>query len=160
MNDTVNRPTGLSLIAVDDLPGGRIYLCDSESHMVNVLDESGYPLFSFGGYGQEAGQLDTPVDVAILSIDGSEIQSAIDAVVAVAERGNHRVQFFELDGAPLGTVEHKQRHGFWLPSRLEWERRQLRVASSSGETVLLDVASALLTQIGWQHEASAMEAIA
>jgi hypothetical protein len=148
------------LIAVNDLPGGRIYLCDPESHLVNVLDECGYPLFSFGGYGHGQGQLDTPVDVAILSLDGNEIRSATDAVVAVAERGNHRVQVFELDGAPLGTIEDKKREASWLPARLDWNRRQLRVTSASGEVASVDVGASLLNQIGWQHDTCAMEAIA
>src|SRR5258706_2945430 len=123
----LRRSAGLALIATDDLPAGRIYLCDPDNHAIDVLDGSGQPVFSFGGQGCGPGQLDTPVDVAILTLDGSEIASASDAVLAVAERGNNRVQLFELDGGWLGIIEDGLREALCLPSRLESDVRHLRV---------------------------------
>ena len=144
-----SRPAGLALIATGDLPGGRIYLCDPDTHSIDVLDGSGQPVFSFGGQGKGAGQLDTPVDVAILTLDGSEIASASDAVLAVAERGNNRVQLFELDGGWLGIIEDSLREALWLPSRLESDARHLRVTSSMGVVARIDVSAALMPQIAW-----------
>jgi hypothetical protein len=142
-----HRPTGVALLATHDLPGGRIYLCDSNNDTVDVLDGLGCPLFSFGGHGNGDGQFDTPVDVAIMTLDGSPIGSATDAVLAVAERGNHRVQIFELDGAWLGTIEDGPRKGLRLPSRLDAHARQLQITSSTGAVARIDVASALLPQL-------------
>jgi hypothetical protein len=145
----LNRPGGLALIATSDMPGGRIYLCDSQTHSIDVLDGDGLPLFSFGGYGDGPGQLDTPIDVAILTLDGSAITMSSDAILAVAERGNNRVQLFELDGAWLGILEDGLRNACWVPSRLDVDRRHLQITSSTGAVSRVDVAAALMAHRSW-----------
>jgi hypothetical protein len=102
----VERPIGVALIASADLAGGRAYLCDPEGHSIHVLDQDYKPLFSFGGYGSNLGQFDSPTDVAIVWIDAASPTdcTAETAVLVVADRGNNRIQLLELDGAPICAI--------------------------------------------------------
>jgi hypothetical protein len=164
----VERPIGVALIASPDLAGGRAYLCDPESHLIHVLDQDYQPLFSFGGFGSNPGQFDTPTDVAIVWMDAASPAdcSAENAVLVVADRGNSRIQVLELDGAPVCVIGPPSapssstfagwplRAGWPFfrlgaapqltnPSRLEWRAPYLDVACG-GTMVRVDLAAALL----------------
>jgi serine/threonine protein kinase/DNA-binding beta-propeller fold protein YncE len=77
-----NVPRG---IAVDNT--GRVYVGDSLNHRVQVFSNEGDYMYSFGGRGSEAGRFIGPSD---LSIDPDNNR------LYVADRGNCRVQVFEL----------------------------------------------------------------
>jgi hypothetical protein len=161
-----DRRCGMAVVASDDPSGGRIYLCDPVAHAIHVLDQRRRPLFSFGGFGRRLGQFDTPTDVAIAWTEPGGPSASTDvAVLAVADRGNHRVQLFELDGAPLGAVGDGQRESspsrwparagwpffrlgsmppFPFPSRIEWHAPYLDIACMGTVMVRLDLAVALL----------------
>src|ERR1035437_573038 len=100
------RPIGIALIASPDLQGGRAYLCDPVGHCIDVMDQDYHPLFSFGGHGSALGQFDSPSAVASVWLDGSApADHASDgAVLAIADRGNDRLQLCELDGAPICAI--------------------------------------------------------
>jgi hypothetical protein len=168
----VERPIGVALIASADLAGGRAYLCDPEGHSIDVLDQDYKPLFSFGGYGSNLGQFDSPTDVAIVWIDAASPTdcTADTAVLVVADRGNNRIQLLELDGAPICAIGQGDgsRKGLdprpvpfsiragWPffrlasapqlvnPSRLEWRAPYLDVACAGAAMVRVDLAAALL----------------
>jgi hypothetical protein len=164
----LERPIGVALIAAPDLAGGRAYLCDPEGHYIHVLDQDFKPLFSFGGLGSKLGQFDTPSDVAIVWIDASSPSDCTTetAVLVVADRGNHRIQVLELDGAPICAIgadgPAPSRLSGWPiragwpffrlapaprlsnPSRLEWNAPYLDVACAGAAMVRVDLAAALL----------------
>jgi hypothetical protein len=172
-----DRPIGVALIASPDLPGGRVFLCDPSAHVINVLDHNHQPVFAFGGFGSRLGQFDRPTDVAIVWIDtvDPDAPTADSAILVVADRGNHRLQMFDLDGAPVGAIGGRlgasstsrcpDRSG-WpffrlgsvpslpFPSRLEWRTPYLDVACG-GTMVRLDLAAALLPDFhAWIADAS------
>jgi hypothetical protein len=77
------------------------YVCDAISHQIHVLDGRGRWLESFGAQGRGPGQFDRPSDATLVMpmFEGEEaVESAYTALVAVADRMNHRVQIFEAAG--------------------------------------------------------------
>lgn len=173
-SSTRRRPMGLALVSRAAVHGARAYLCNPARHLIDILDQSYRPMLSFGGHGSAPGQLDTPIDVAIVSL--ADDREDDDPLLAVADRGNHRVQLFELDGAPLATIEGHdaatpnagwpQRAGWpffritvlpplTAPSRLEWRPPFLDVTCAGGSIVRVDLESALLPDFEtWLHHAS------
>jgi hypothetical protein len=129
------------------------------------------------------GQLDTPTDVAVVRLakaDHADSQdSSVDAdLLVVADRGNHRLQLFELDGAVIGEIGGHA--GAWtkgrfpgpagspffrigdipplpFPSRLEWRAPYLDVACAA-TVIRVDLAEVLLPEFNvWIAEASRAE---
>ena len=161
-----DRPNGLAMFVSAELDGGRSYMCDVANHSIDVTDLHARPLFSFGGRGSAPGQFESPSDCVIINGDPTgEGVSADPGMLAVADRGNQRIQVFELDGALLGTIEsspwHASLNGWparsgWpffrvapvpqlsLPTRLDWHAPLLDVTMADGSMVHLDVATALL----------------
>lgn len=174
MASNQDRPTGVALIASADLPGGLVLLCDPSAHVINVLDHNHQPVFAFGGFGSRLGQFDRPTDVAIVWIDmvDPDAPTADSAILVVVDRGDNRLQLFELDGAPIGgglgassTSRRPDRSG-WpffrlgsvpslpFPSRPEWRTPYLDVACG-GTMVQLALAAALLPNFhAWIADAS------
>lgn len=77
-----NVPRGIAIDRYD-----RLYVADSLNHRVQVFNTNGQHLYFFGGRGQELGKFVGPAD---LSIDPE------NNCLYVADRGNCRVQVFEL----------------------------------------------------------------
>jgi hypothetical protein len=161
-----SRPTGVAFVGSEDHSGGRLYVCDPDTHIIDVLDEKCRPLFSFGGLGSGPGQLDTPTDIAVVRIDATGVDgAAVDAaLLVVADRGNHRLQVFELDGAFVREIGGHA--GAWMsdrgplaagspffrlgdvpplpfPSRLDWRAPYLDV-TGSGTVIRIDLAVVVL----------------
>lgn len=77
------------------------YVCDDISHQIHVLDGRGRWVESFGERGRQPGQFDHPSDATLVlpMFEGEEsAEGAYTALVAVADRMNHRVQIFEPAG--------------------------------------------------------------
>jgi hypothetical protein len=168
------RPIGVAFVASADHSGGRIYVCDPEAHTINVLDHYCRPLFSFGGFGSRLGQFDSPSDVIFVRLETGD--PCVDAgLLVVADRGNHRLQMFEIDGAVIGEVGGLA--GRWtpgrfpaptgspffrlgdvpplpFPSRLEWRAPYIDVACACS-AIRLDLAAMLLPDFTtWIAQAS------
>jgi serine/threonine protein kinase/sugar lactone lactonase YvrE len=77
-----NVPRGIAIDRYD-----RLYVADSLNHRVQVFNTNGQYLYFFGGRGSESGKFIGPAD---LSIDPE------NNCLYVADRGNCRVQVFEL----------------------------------------------------------------
>jgi hypothetical protein len=152
------------------------YVCDAISHRIHVLDGRGRWVESFGELGRNPGQFDRPSDATVVMpmFEGEEsAESAYTALVAVADRMNHRVQIFEPAGqfvAALGSsdpssdagndsvasvAEPTARDGwpffrvtpdlsFNEPIRLRWRAPVLEVTEASGSTHQVDLAYAML----------------
>lgn len=149
------------------------YVCDARSHQIHVLDSRGRWVESFGEQGRQPGQFDVPSDATLVMpmFEGEEsAESAHAALVAVADRMNHRVQIFEPAGqfvtalgSPSGVpadpaadvAEPTDRDGwpffrvgpdmnFHEPVRLRWRAPWLEVTEASGATHRVDLAYAML----------------
>jgi DNA-binding beta-propeller fold protein YncE len=78
--DQFSLPSGLALF------GDYVYVTDELRHQVKVFSTAGKFLTQFGGLGAGAGQLSFPTDVAVDA----------EGRLYVTERGNSRVQVFEI----------------------------------------------------------------
>ena len=161
-----DRPVGRVGFGATSSGPGRIFTCDPVNHRIDVSDTSLRPLFSFGGFGSEPGQFNQPTDVALVPLGATDEKTGASALaLVVADRDNHRIQIFELDGALIVCVDPwrgRSRHveffsrAGWpyfrlnpipqlvLPSRLEWRQGFLEVMSAEGHIVQLDLALTLL----------------
>ncbi len=87
-------PTNLAIA-----PNGDIYVGDGYgSSYINQYNSKGEFIRTFGGKGTAAGQLDCPHGI-IVDTRGK------DPVLVVADRGNHRLQRFNLEGKHIDFVE-------------------------------------------------------
>ncbi len=81
----LGEPKGIAL----DAQAARLYVADSASHRIQVLDAaSGAPVATWGSHGNGPGQFEQPWGVAV-GPDGS---------VYVADTWNHRIQKLDRDG--------------------------------------------------------------
>jgi hypothetical protein len=86
-------PTNLAIA-----PNGDIYIGDGYgSSYINQYNSKGDYIRTFGGKGKEAGQLDCPHGITVDMRGG-------DPVLLVADRANHRLQRFTLDGKHIDFV--------------------------------------------------------
>jgi hypothetical protein len=158
-------------VTIPSGPGtrSRTYVCNAERHCIDVFEDDDDLLFSFGELGNGAGQFNDPGDVAVVFLrpragtPGSTLPSG--QFVVVADRGNHRLQLFALDGKLITTIDPwlgrmrrvdlDDRSG-WpffrvnplpqmvLPSVLEWRAPFLTVTGGDGSVVVVDLELALL----------------
>lgn len=85
----LRQPTGLAF----DAQAGRLYVVDTASHRVEIFDDSGARVASFGRRGEGAGEFNYP----------SLIWRAPDGRLYVTDSLNFRVQIFDRDGVFVGT---------------------------------------------------------
>jgi DNA-binding beta-propeller fold protein YncE len=82
---------------------GTIFITDGYGqHWVHRYNAKGEYLDSFGGLGSEVGQLHQPHGIMIDTRNGEEL-------VLVADRANHRMQYFTLAGKPVRMLDHDLR---------------------------------------------------
>jgi hypothetical protein len=80
-------------------PNGDIYIADGYGQSwVHQYSAKGEYIRSWGGRGSEAGQMKCPHGVSV-------IQRGAEPEVYVADRGNHRIQVFTLDGELKRIIE-------------------------------------------------------
>lgn len=84
-------------------PNGEIYVADGYGQpWIHRFDRKGTYRESFGGAGSGAGQLNNPHGI-FLDTRGAQ------PILAVADRGNRRIQYFSLDGRSLRMLDHDLR---------------------------------------------------
>jgi|SRR5579862_1770420 len=172
-------PQAAAAAMLPDAPGSRTYLCDEESHTIHVLDEQCRPVFSFGGFGSGLGQFDTPAEAAVIWTSDPSAPAFGAEILVVADRGNHRIQLFETDGAVIGAIggtdapdagDRPSPRAAWpffrlddgpslpLPTRIEWRAPYLEVTCGDDQVVRVDLAVALLPDFAtWLECASPLE---
>jgi hypothetical protein len=126
-------PTNLAIT-----PNGDIYVGDGYgSSYINVYDKNGKYLKSFGGLGKEAGQLDCPHGIILDSRGGTPI-------LLIADRGNNRIQSFNLAGEHLGFFS-----GTNLPCYFDfWKSGEVVVPDLGARVTLLDKHNNVILHLG------------
>jgi DNA-binding beta-propeller fold protein YncE len=127
------RPTGIAVA-----PSGDFYVTDGYGKSwVHHYNAKGEYIRSWGGVGSEPGKLKQPHGIWI---DTRERAPR----VLVADRANHRLQWFNLDGRPLGMVTEDLR----LPSNFDERGRDLVIADLAGRVTILDQDNKLIAHLG------------
>jgi hypothetical protein len=149
-------------------PRRRTFACCPDSHQICVLDGDGV-CEVFGEQGSGPGQFESPSHVIVVSPRFEGEVASVEGIdlVAVADRGNDRVQIFEPEGqlvaiigAPAGAGAP---HAAWRDARagwpffraggeprleapvaLEWADPLLVVVGADGTRTPIDLAAALL----------------
>lgn len=118
-------------------PNGDIYVADGYgSHHINRYTSEGKYVQTFGGPGQEPGQLMCPHGIIVDSRGPSPR-------LLVADRANNRLQYFSMDGEHLGFV-----YGVELPCHFDEQNGVLVVPDLARKVTLLDRHDRVLTHLG------------
>lgn len=127
------NPTSIAVAA-----NGDFYVADgygkSWVHQYNAKREY---VKSWGGLGAEIGKMATPHGIW-LDTRGEK------PALAVADRENHRLQSFALDGASLGLLSSDVRR----PCHLHQRGKELVIADLAGRITLLDGANKVIEHLG------------
>ena len=119
-------------------PNGDIYVADGYGlSWVHQYDKDRKYLRSFGGPGGEAGKMNTPHGIW-LDTRGKA------PVLVVADRGNHRLQWFDLDGKFLSMLDQDLRS----PCHVQQQGQVLVVPDLEGRVTLVDGANHILAHLG------------
>jgi hypothetical protein len=162
------------------VPHGRSFACCPETDQIAVIDAIGGLCEVFGEPGAGPGQFHQPSHVIVVSprFEGEDAQVEGIALVAVADRGNNRVQIFEPEGQLVAIIgasagsneivtEWRDARAGWpffrvggdprldAPVRLEWADPLLVVVGADGSRTPIDLAAALLPSFeAWLTTAS------
>jgi hypothetical protein len=133
---------------------GDFYVADGYgAWVVHLYDRNAEYQRTFGkpGPGKEAGQLDTPHGVWIDRRAGREPS------LVVADRANHRLQWFTFDGRHLETLD-----GFLLPANIDTFGDLMLVPELQARITLLDAKNSIVARLGddaaWRDNVMKMEA--
>jgi hypothetical protein len=120
------------------LPDGGFFLADGYgSYRIHRYDRDGNWKSMFGVPGKGDGQFDTPHGLWIDHRPGRDIS------LVVADRANKRLQWFNLEGRHLKTLD-----GFILPANLDLQGEVLLVPDLSARVTLLDKNDQVITHLG------------
>lgn len=137
-------PTNLAVA-----PNGNLYVADGYgSSYVNVYTAAGKYLKTFGGKGSGAGQLDCPHGIVL------DTRAEVP-ILLVADRTNHRIQTFDLDGTHVGFIE-----GTNLPCAFAFNRKGETVVPDLGARVtLMDKENRVIEHLGDDSAAHTWERV-
>ena len=137
------KPTGVTITA-----DGRVVVADTHEHQIAIFSPEGELLETFGEYGEGPGQFIYPTDVAI----------AADGTWFVSEYGgNDRVQVFDADRRPVGSIgfmghdDDGDRPGLLRPQSIAWddEAQELFIADAVNHRIVVtDRAGAMRRVLG------------
>lgn len=136
------RPTD---VAVAD--GTDVYVADGYGlGWIHRLDRAdGRWLASWGGRGSEPGRFATPHGI---HVDTRFVDDGVEPTVLVADRENHRLQRFDLDGNLLDIVEGMLRR----PCKVQQWGDSLVIPDLAGRVTVLGADDSLVTQLGDQPD--------
>lgn len=126
------NPTNLAIA-----PNGDVYVADGYgSYYVNRYNRKGEYLNTFGGRGSDPGLLREPHGIWMDMRTGSPI-------LTVADRRNHRLQRFTLDGKHIDFVE-----GFRLPCHFHEQNGNVVIPDLQGRVTLVDKDNRVIEHLG------------
>ncbi|MDR3710172.1 MAG: hypothetical protein P4L33_17900 [Capsulimonadaceae bacterium] len=119
-------------------PDGRVFVGDGYGKpYVHIYTTSGDYIKSFGGPGSERGQLNSPHGVWVDTRRGAPR-------LLVADRGNHRIQIFDLDGNSLELVTDEQN----MPCCFFQHGDEIVIPDLFGRVTILDGDNKLVAHLG------------
>lgn len=119
-------------------PNGDVWVADGYgSNWVHRYTKDGKYLSTFGGSGSEAGQLSQPHG---LWLDTRRREP----LIAVADRGNRRIQYFDQDGTHRGFATA----GMRLPCHFAIRKGELLVPDLDSVITILDDKNRVVAQLG------------
>ncbi|MBZ0294121.1 MAG: hypothetical protein K8L99_16285 [Anaerolineae bacterium] len=119
-------------------PHGNIYIADGYGQpWVHCYSAQGEYIRSFGGRGDGLGQLNNPHGI-MLDTRGSE------PLLLVSDRGNHRLQYFTLDGEPVKITEGM----LDLPCTTDQYGDELYIPDLHSRLTILDKEDKLVMHLG------------
>lgn len=128
-------------------PNGDIYVADGYGqYYIHQYNRMGIYLRTFGGRGSELGKLLEPHGISLNLRHG-------DAELYVADRRNHRVQTFTLDGQPKYIVDHD----LDLPCGFYFYGEEVYIADLDSRVTILDGDNRLITHLGEDQQAYKQE---
>ena len=136
--DLYNDPRKFCPTNVATAPDGTVFVADGYgSSFVHRLNPQGEYLGSFGGAGSGAGQLNCPHGLMV-DLRGRS------ATLVVADRGNRRLQQFDLEGRHLGFVKDELR----APCHFHERDGVLLIPDLESRVTLFDKNNRLLVHLG------------
>lgn len=124
-------------------PNGDIYVSDGYGqYYVHHYDAHGAYIRSWGGRGSEPGQLIEPHGISV-NLRGAEPE------LYVADRRNHRIQVFTLDGRHKRFVEHN----LDLPCSFYFWGDEVYLPDLNSRITILDRDDRLITHLGEDQQA-------
>jgi sugar lactone lactonase YvrE len=119
-------------------PDGEFFVADGYgSHWIHRYRADGTYLRTFGGPGKEAGQVQQPHGIW-LDDRGKQ------PLLAVADRANRRIQYFDLDGKHVSFIEN----GMRLPCHFSIRRGVMLVPDLQSVITLLDPENRVIAHLG------------
>ena len=126
------NPTNIAIA-----PNGDVYVGDGYgSYYINQYNSKAEYIRTFGGKGAEPGKLAEPHGLWV------DTRSA-HAVLVAADRRNHRLQRFSLDGKPIDFVP-----GFRLPCHFAERKGLVVIPDLHGRVTLIDRANKVVAHLG------------
>jgi hypothetical protein len=125
---------------------GDFYVADGYgAWAIHTYDRDAKYKSTFGKPGKENGQFDTPHGVWVDARKGREPS------IVVADRANHRLQWFDFDGKHLETLD-----GFLLPANVDTHNDVMLVPELQARVTLLDGKNQVIARFGddatWREE--------
>jgi len=118
-------------------PNGDIFIADGYGKSwVHRYDKNRKYVSSFGGPGSEPGQMNTPHGLALDTRTNPP-------TLLVADRANHRLQVFDLEGKFQKVIE-----GFRMPCSVDIQGEYVAVADLQGRVTILNGKNEVVTQLG------------
>lgn len=119
-------------------PNGDIYIADGYGQpWVHRYSAKGDYISSFGGRGSEVGKLNNPHGIMLET-------RGLEPLLIVSDRGNHRLQYFNLEGETVQITEGMLR----LPCTTDAYGDELYIADLHSRLTILDNSGHLITHLG------------
>lgn len=124
-------------------PNGDIYIADGYGQSwIHQYSAQGDYIRSWGGKGAEPGQLNCPHGI---SID----RRGSDPVIYVADRGNHRIQIFTLEGQFIRLIDENMD----MPCSFYYNGNELYFPDLHSRITIFDQLDQLITHLGEDQQA-------
>jgi hypothetical protein len=138
LSGVYTKPEEFHPTSVVVAPSGEMFIADGYGKSwVHKYDAQGEYVSSFGGPGSEPGKMQTPHGL-LIDTRGPK------PTLIVADRENHRLQVFDLDGVLLEVVDHDLRR----PCNVALAGEALAIADLAGRVTILGAKNELVCHLG------------